>query len=315
MIRLRGLILFLGASSLAGLSCNENKIVDPGPVENQPVFASSFNAFSFYVNADSFTFARAETLMFSGDSLRYALSVSGYAGGAAVVYIEDLLGAAIRSDSIQQDVAVVVNNLAGRIPRRCNITLTNFSGVISLSLFGIPSSQAPFLASDFPNAIGSTWTYAVYDSTIPAVDTLVTTIVGDTVLSSGTSARIWRLRYRSRTETYYVSNARDTVRLHPSPTALWINATYVFPMVLGSSWRGAIASDTNRVAAVGRVATLATTFPKGYLIDEQWGQLNDYGRVFTWLVPQVGIVKLHKREWGFGWANVTWELLRYTIVP
>ncbi|MER3523973.1 MAG: hypothetical protein C4326_07870 [Ignavibacteria bacterium] len=68
------------------------------------------------------------------------------------------------------------------------------------------------------------------------------------------------------------------------------------------------------VSHIGGIATPAGAFPVSYLVEKTWGGFNDYGRLRTWLVPRVGIVKLHRKGVSFADANLIWELIESRIV-
>lgn len=66
-------------------------------------------------------------------------------------------------------------------------------------------------------------------------------------------------------------------------------------------------------AGIPPAGTTGKDFPNSFLIQEIWGGLNDCGKILTWYVPGVGIVKKHQWEISFGMANAYWELMSHVI--
>ena len=152
--------------------------------------------------------------------------------------------------------------------------------------------------TDFPNAAGTEWIYATYDSVSGLNDTLRVTVLGAVALPNGLTATAWEYSSSSVIDTHYVRVSGDTVRIQPDPESTWKTTTYVFPLTEGSSWGGAFASDTSWVVEQGSISVPAGTFEQASHIHERWGALNDYGTVDSWLAPGVGLVWQHRIEFG-----------------
>ena len=301
-------VLFAGLS----LSCREkNVIVEPSSSgQNQPAIVSTLNTLTFSVDALAFSFRSSSDLTFTGDSLVYVLSITGYAQGGGLFKVLNASGSTILSDSLNSNRSIVNTNLAGRIPARFSISLTNFTGNISIVLTAVGSSGL-FTAQDFPNTVGSHWTYTVFDSVAQRSDTAIVTIVRRTVLPNASVALIWRMAYGNLTDSQYVDIANDTTNVNYRGR----QTLYVFPFQVGSMWRGFYVNDSNSVVHRGQITVPAGSFPSGFQIRECWSGLNDYGEVVTWIVPRVGIVDLRRKEYGFNYTNLTWRLIGYTIEP
>ena len=179
---------------------------------------------------------------------------------------------------------------------------------------GLPEGGS---TADFPNRIGDQWTYQYYDSLRQRSDTVVVTIVGQTTIPGNKTATIWQKVYRIGIDTVYVTVSGDTVKILPkyALTAQWINTKYIFPLLVGRGWRGDISFDTNTIADMKSISVIAGKFLNAYRIEERWGGYNEYGRVTTWFVPRVGAATIHRREWGWGFVNETWELIDYHVLP
>jgi hypothetical protein len=165
----------------------------------------------------------------------------------------------------------------------------------------------------FPNQIGDEWKYFYYDSLSQSSDTVVVSIIGDTTFSGSRTAKIWQYKFRNNTEYRFVEILGDTVRIYDYLQSLWINTKFVFPLIVGNSWKGDLLNDSSLVISNDSVSVLAGHFKNSYLIQESWGALNDYGKISTWFVPGIGIVKKHHLGWSFGSANNYWELMEYRI--
>jgi hypothetical protein len=166
---------------------------------------------------------------------------------------------------------------------------------------------------NFPNDVGDFWKYFYYDSLSSYSDIVTVRIIGDTIFNENRTAKIWEYVYTNKTEYRYAETVNDTVRIFNNLQSLWTSTKFIFPLKAGNGWRGDFLSDTSFVERKEPILVSAGYFAECYLINESWGALNDYGRVLTWLVPGIGIVKKHHRGWSFGMANNYWELLEYKI--
>jgi hypothetical protein len=98
-----------------------------------------------------------------------------------------------------------------------------------------------------------------------------------------------------------------TIYYYANPTR------YVFPLQVGKGWRGAFVNDSSTVTQRGPVSVPAGIFQNGFQIHERWSGLNDFGDISTWLVPRVGLIDLHRRE--YVGVRITWKLISYNIAP
>lgn len=194
-------------------------------------------------------------------------------------------------------------------------------GVLSLlSLACESSTNRPddLIAVSFPSKVGDTWTYAHYDSLSGKAGNVVVTIVDDTILS-GQYATVWQCTYPDEIDTIYVTASSDTVRFIDSSPFLqrfreWHGRKFVFPLVVGNKWKGEWWGDSTHVAEKGAVKVMAGDFSEGFKVTERWSGLNDYGSIDTWIVPNIGIVRMHHRGLSFGMANESYELVSYSAV-
>jgi len=167
---------------------------------------------------------------------------------------------------------------------------------------------------DFPNKIGDEWTYFYYDSLTSSSDTVTVKIVSEIKLDDTRHIKIWEYQYQTKTDTNYVEISGDTVKIYKHLTTQWENTKLVFPLFVGKVWKGDFVNDSSIVKDKLSISLNGHSFPNCYKIEEAWGGFNDYGRVMTWYVPEVGIVKKHYSIWGFAFSNEYWELLNYSLV-
>lgn len=169
----------------------------------------------------------------------------------------------------------------------------------------------------FPNKIGNTWIYSFYDSLSHQSDTVTVLIVGKTTIPQNKPATIWQRTFRSYIDTVFVTVSSDTVRIihKENVNSQWINTKYVFPLYVGQFWQSDYLRGTSNVVENSSFTVVAGTFVNTFRIEESWGGLNDYGAVSTWFVPKVGVIKMHRRTWGFDVSNELWELMDYHILP
>jgi hypothetical protein len=164
---------------------------------------------------------------------------------------------------------------------------------------------------DFPNEIGSQWTYFYYDSLNNQSDTVIVTIVGNTTDGNNKNLTMWQYKFSAFTDTQYVHISADTVTIYQDSLNLWSYTNIVFPLEIGKSWADGFYSFT--VIDTVSIDIAAGHFKNCYLIQQVGGGLNLYINILWWLVPKVGIVKKYYRESGFGFEKNYWELMEYQL--
>jgi len=178
---------------------------------------------------------------------------------------------------------------------------------------GITSPGSDNIDSYFPNSIGTQWRYFYYDSLCNNSDTVIVEIIADTSFANDRIARIWEYRYRTSIKRKYVEFLGDTINIYDNLNTLWGNTKFIIPFEIGEKWKGDFATDSSYVEENIPLTVIAGNFSECYIIKETWGVFNDYGQIYTWYVPNVGIVKKHHLGWSFGEANYYWELMDYYL--
>jgi hypothetical protein len=74
---------------------------------------------------------------------------------------------------------------------------------------------------------------------------------------------------------------------------------------VGSTWNGFSFNDYGTVIKNCPIAVPVGSFSPGFQIRRSWRVENDLGEVVTWIVPQIGIVELSRREYGWFFAKLT----------
>lgn len=170
------------------------------------------------------------------------------------------------------------------------------------------------ILKDFPNDIGDEWTYYYNDSLASYSDTVTVKIVSEMKLDDNRHVKIWEYHYQTKTDTNYVEISGDTVRIYNNLNAQWENTKLVFPLSVGKRWKGDFVTDSSMVIDKVPITLNGNHFQNCYIIEETWSAVEAYGRVMTWFVPEVGIVKKHFSTGIFIFSNEYWELLNFSLV-
>lgn len=166
---------------------------------------------------------------------------------------------------------------------------------------------------DFPNSRGTTWNYKVTDSLSNSSKDLMVLVGGKTNIASGEEVTVWQLSFPDTVDSNYVLLKQDTVKILENKENSILNIKLVFPLKIGSGWRGDYVTDTFYVTSITQVALPAGNFNNVYVIERYYGGFNEYDRMTIWFVPGVGIIKLYKRDVGLNFQNETRELTAYHI--
>ena len=295
------------------LSCNQDNVIistPPNTGQNQPVVTAAQDLFTFNVNAVGLSFLSSGNVSFTGDSLRYTLSIAGHRTGGGLFRVLDTTDTSLFSDSLSSNRTIVTGLITGRIPARYEISLTNFTGQVSLVLSSAGSAHV-FRLEYFPNTIGTSWTYAIFDSIGQRADTAIVTVAGQTIHPYFGPVTALRTAYKNRTDSQYVRISGDTMTIYEENDA----RSYVFPLSVGQRWTGWFLIDTSIVTQRGTISVPMGSFQNGFKVESTVRGYNIFFRKSVWLVPQVGIVDVRLTVVGIGYETTTWKLLTYHVVP
>lgn len=208
---------------------------------------------------------------------------------------------------------------------KTTIRILMLSGLLALMVFFScdrnnnatpnPSKSDTVAIAAFPNQIGDSWTYSVFDSITLKTQTVVVKITGDTVFSNNEKFKVWEYFYPDKRETVYVNIVGDTVNFNFKYG--FYNTKYIFPLFFGKSWLSG-KPGINPPTIVENVESLtlpAGTFNDCYQIKTTLASYNYVLITTNWFMPGVGFVQKHIFERNLGLADVqTWKLEKYTVV-
>ena len=175
-----------------------------------------------------------------------------------------------------------------------------------------PVGPPSAVTNQFPLTVGSTWTYAVFDSIAQQADTVTVTALKQTSVSASGATYLWTYRYSNRIDSVTVVSNADTVN-YLIPNAALPRMTFVFPLVAGQSLQGLYYRGS---VGAGSASVPAGTFPNSFEVFEQPYEGNFYGGTTCWIAPHIGIVK-EQIQWLITVSNqrenTTWQLISYSI--
>jgi hypothetical protein len=185
----------------------------------------------------------------------------------------------------------------------------------SFSCQGKDNGPETVTGKNFPLSLGSTWTYAIYDSIGKTSDTVSVAVTDSAALSDDSPAVIIQYAYLHSRESQYVVTSGDSILVYRSPDVGSLSMIYVLPFAPGRQWISS-PPGSMKVGATERVAVPAGAFERSFRIDHHPFIGNLYGGTTFWFVPNVGLVRM-RRAWvdtmGGDRVNTVWELLKYDV--
>ncbi len=214
--------------------------------------------------------------------------------------------------------------------RRLSLIIVGLLPFVAVALVGCDddtvSSKTNLDVINFPNAVGSQWTYFVHDSLLEAGDTVDVHITGlATLPGGGGQAKIWTCTYRNwtnetggeRIDTEYVQIIGDTIRIHRprAPEQVTILKTWW----LGRTWTSGEGhiDTTTLVAENKQINTPFGWFTNALQIERKWSAFEVGNESSTlYFVDDVGLVFKHYRTYLLPEedslnANEVWGILDY----
>ncbi len=177
--------------------------------------------------------------------------------------------------------------------------------------------------SSFPNDIGDTWHYLVYDTTTvnnAVSDTTAynvdVTIVADTTLPGGIMATVWQYQYPDYIDTSFVVQKGDTIEFLNNIN-LQLKKQYIFPFKVNSSWPYAIC-DLDKVTVTEKtsIQVLQKTFENAFHLTGNAGCPDAVFSIDEWFADNIGIVKSYYNPIGelILTKHITnWLLMSYSL--
>ena len=196
-------------------------------------------------------------------------------------------------------------------------------------------------SSYFPLTTGSTWTYAVYDSTYSMHSNLVSasniqvtvTVLKNVQVDSTHLTSLWQFQFPGHTDTVSVTLTGDSVRIKVLPTtsytppnAIFITpepVDFILPLSVGQKWSGEGINGTYSVISEDTLSINGMSYSRAWHIvqtpEEAIG--NEYIGYEYWIQPGVGIVKAHEDDactvcgTDGNTVVVVWKLLSFNLNP
>lgn len=189
-------------------------------------------------------------------------------------------------------------------------TIVFFIGLILTSMFGctrqIPAKIEP---EYFPNQIGDSWSYSVYDSVSNQSEALNIYIINGTTNYSVVTTT-WLLKYKNFNDTLTVSNNNGSITFQPKNS---VKRTYLTPFSVNQTWNESyFSTSSSKVIAKENVTVEAGDFTDVYVIERNIFSLNYHLYEKVYFKPEVGIIKIYSKENNLGPIQIkTWELKTY----
>jgi len=187
-------------------------------------------------------------------------------------------------------------------------------GFTLLSFSGCKRNNIP----NYPYNIGSKWVYSVYDSIMQRNYTETVEITGTTQLNNGTNVKVFKhtfsLNKDSATYLYLMENA-DTLTFLQDISGNYnlTDRRYVYPIIVGNQWLGVSNIDNYNVVSDEQVTVPSGNF-NTFKITRNLSVTNYYLWETEWYSPSIGMIKLERREYDFGWtANKNYQLISYQL--
>ncbi len=180
-----------------------------------------------------------------------------------------------------------------------------------------------FEITQFPNKVGNEWIYeqkdSVYyhhDSIIISYDTVTATIIDEGHFNDGDPYTVWEFAGSLMTDTMFlVTYENHLTFMYDTMHFSFMDVSYDFPLAVGKTWGIDYFVPVPEVLDKELIHTPAGIFESSFHTHAIGGAFNDYWTQDDWLVPDVGIVK--SKRWQFGFIpsmDRTRTLIEYNLV-
>lgn len=160
----------------------------------------------------------------------------------------------------------------------------------------------------FPNEIGDTWIYDVFDSTRQSQYYVTVNISGNSIVN-GKPAKIWTFKYPYEIDTCYVVTFDSTVIVY-NRDKYSVADNYKVPIKTNNIWLGSWIYDNYKVTNSDYVNLPDKRKLIGYRILERGTSPNYLRLKDEWFVPYLGKVNFFRYEYHNGPANnKIWRLV------
>lgn len=205
--------------------------------------------------------------------------------------------------------------------KRLLFSLVIIAGIVAgCGILGGSGDNRPVAGSYLPLTVGSTWTYAIHDSTdsVTQIYDTVRVSILQTRSTSGKIRSLWQVKYARplkwypQTDTMTISIHMDTLFCEGAQplTPLML----VHPFTVGNKWLYYLYS----VVSEDTIPWRGGVFDNSYHVSRPPVEGEAFGSNNYWIEPHVGLVKFLDFGGGSGNASAppewdTWTLLSYKI--
>jgi hypothetical protein len=180
----------------------------------------------------------------------------------------------------------------------------------------------------FPNKIGDTWEYQVFDSSdswqpsnVPQTYTVKVSITGTQQLLDGQTAAVWTYESPNGKRFRYVTISGDSVKVYDSlrigdlHSLLFPDEIFIIPLKDDQAWTGKLLNlDFYEVASANEVTNDFGNFGPGFIVSRRYAGPNIQHNDLMIFVPQIGLVNANYIHFDF--APITrfkWQLKKYLL--
>ena len=190
-----------------------------------------------------------------------------------------------------------------------------------------PNAQA---SEYFPNKVGDSWEYDVYDSSevrgipysnYPRNYTVKINISGITKLVDGNDATIWEYNYPWGKELNYIRISGDTIKIYDTVYSTTIRnlqfprEIYIVPFQNNQTWNGKLLQiDNYSVSTVSSITNNWNKFTDCFLISHHYvGPNIEYNDKY-WFKPNIGLLKKYINQYNLAPLHIElWQLKKYYL--
>ena len=157
---------------------------------------------------------------------------------------------------------------------------------------------------EFPNNIGTSWKYKIYDLVYLTIDTTIITVVGNTKLDNGTDVTIWRRNsLLNGIDSLFVDNKPEGIKIYTNKlSSAYPIKRYVLPFSVGNYWTTQNVLDTNKVMLKGDTTVLAGRFVNAFKLirDSRIPPGLNVIKENEWFAPNIGTIYREYQAYGGG---------------
>ena len=120
-------------------SCNENFYDDDWRIKddsNIPAVGNTPNTFAFAIAANYFSINEKYLVEFNSNSISLGLTITNYRNGSGLLEFINNRDSVYYSVFLNSNIAYGSKDIIGQVPKKIGITLSNFTGQLSIGIAG-----------------------------------------------------------------------------------------------------------------------------------------------------------------------------------